>query len=140
MFCELRRCVWFFQGFDTGPNHSDGLTALLLHVSFDQSLLLEHLHRSQDSFWMEHIGGTDRGVCCGEVGRSFRSFRSLVDKAKIAIGRLLALISNQALAGWAFAVFTIANLAPRALTHHKWYRAQFPDYPPERRALIPGLW
>jgi protein-S-isoprenylcysteine O-methyltransferase Ste14 len=44
------------------------------------------------------------------------------------------------LAGLAFTVFTFANLAPRALSHHRWYRATFPDYPPERRALVPGLW
>lgn len=40
-------------------------------------------------------------------------------------------------AGLIFALFTIANLGPRALSHHKWYRATFADYPPERRALIP---
>ena len=39
----------------------------------------------------------------------------------------------------AFALFTFANLAPRAWAHHRWYRERFPDYPPERRALIPGL-
>lgn len=42
-------------------------------------------------------------------------------------------------AGLAFALFTIANLAPRALSHHRWYRNRFPDYPPRRRALIPGI-
>lgn len=42
-------------------------------------------------------------------------------------------------AGAVFAFFTIANLAPRALAHHRWYRATFPDYPPERKALLPGL-
>jgi hypothetical protein len=39
----------------------------------------------------------------------------------------------------AFALFTFANLAPRARAHLLWYRANFPDYPPERRALIPRL-
>jgi protein-S-isoprenylcysteine O-methyltransferase Ste14 len=42
-------------------------------------------------------------------------------------------------AGLAFALYTIANLAPRAVTHHRWYRSTFPDYPPERRALVPYL-
>ena len=42
-------------------------------------------------------------------------------------------------AGLAFAVYTAANLAPRALAHHRWYRDQFADYPPERRALIPHI-
>ncbi|HVP67115.1 MAG TPA: methyltransferase [Anaeromyxobacteraceae bacterium] len=41
------------------------------------------------------------------------------------------------LAGAAFAVYTAANLAPRAFAHHAWYRRQFSDYPAERRALIP---
>ncbi|HEX5819424.1 MAG TPA: DUF1295 domain-containing protein [Gemmatimonadales bacterium] len=42
-------------------------------------------------------------------------------------------------AAWAFAAFTAANLVPRAITHHKWYRATFPDYPVERRAVVPFL-
>ena len=41
------------------------------------------------------------------------------------------------LAGLSFAVWTAANLAPRALTHHRWYRERFTDYPAARRALIP---
>ena len=44
------------------------------------------------------------------------------------------------LAGASFAVFTIANLAPRAWAHHRWYQAQFPGYPAHRRALVPFLW
>ncbi len=43
-------------------------------------------------------------------------------------------------AGLAFALFSFANLAPRAVSNHRWYREQFPDYPAERRAIIPGLW
>ncbi|MCP3968739.1 MAG: DUF1295 domain-containing protein [Rhodobacteraceae bacterium] len=39
----------------------------------------------------------------------------------------------------AFAVWTAANLAPRAIAHHRWYRQTFPDYPSERKALIPFL-
>lgn len=42
-------------------------------------------------------------------------------------------------AGLIFALFTIANLFPRALAHHRWYRRHFPDYPPERKAIIPSL-
>ncbi len=46
-------------------------------------------------------------------------------------------VATWSLAGLAFAVYTTANLAPRALAHHAWYRARFPDYPRRRRALIP---
>jgi protein-S-isoprenylcysteine O-methyltransferase Ste14 len=47
-----------------------------------------------------------------------------------------------ALATWslpalAFAVWTVGNLAPRAMANHRWYKSKFPDYPPERKALVP---
>ncbi|MFN7973930.1 MAG: 3-oxo-5-alpha-steroid 4-dehydrogenase [Acidobacteriota bacterium] len=48
-------------------------------------------------------------------------------------------IATWSLAGLSFAVWTIANLLPRALAHHRWYRERFPEYPPERRALVPRL-
>lgn len=40
-------------------------------------------------------------------------------------------------AGLAFAVFTAANLVPRAVTHHRWYQRTFPEYPRRRKAIIP---
>ena len=48
-------------------------------------------------------------------------------------------IMTWSLAGLAFAVYTAANLGPRALTNHRWYHDKFPDYPKERRAIIPFL-
>jgi len=42
-------------------------------------------------------------------------------------------------AGLAFALYTVANLAPRALSHHAWYRQHFPNYPQDRKALLPLL-
>lgn len=38
-----------------------------------------------------------------------------------------------------FAAWTIANLVPRALSHHRWYREEFVDYPEKRKAVIPFL-
>lgn len=49
-------------------------------------------------------------------------------------------IAAQTLAGWAFVVFTFANLAPRAVSNLKWYREKFPEYPRERKAIIPFIW
>lgn len=49
-------------------------------------------------------------------------------------------VATWSLAGVGFAAWTIANLVPRARANHAWYRATFPDYPPERRALIPRIW
>lgn len=48
--------------------------------------------------------------------------------------------ATAAFPGVAFAVFTAANLVPRALSHHRWYRRTFADYPPSRRVLIPLVW
>lgn len=48
-------------------------------------------------------------------------------------------LATWSLPGLAFAVWTIANLLPRAVAHHRWYRTRFADYPAERRAIIPWL-
>ena len=50
------------------------------------------------------------------------------------------LVATWSLPGLAFALWTVANLVPRARAHHQWYRENFPDYPRERRALVPALW
>jgi len=49
-------------------------------------------------------------------------------------------LATWSLPGLAFAVWTFANLAPRARSHHSWYHDSFPDYPQERKALIPWIW
>jgi hypothetical protein len=48
--------------------------------------------------------------------------------------------------GWGITVtekfawmFMIANLLPRAIAHHRWYANNFPDYPKERKAIIPFI-
>ena len=46
-------------------------------------------------------------------------------------------IASWSLAGLAFALYTAANLVPRALSNHRWYKENFPDYPGDRRVLVP---
>lgn len=48
-------------------------------------------------------------------------------------------LATWSLAGLSFAVFTIANLLPRALATHRWYRETFDDYPVDRKAVLPGI-
>ena len=85
---------------------------------------LRGLRRPGESGYRVPMGGLYRWVSCpnylGEIGEWF--------------GWALATYS---LAGLGFALYTLANLGPRALANHRWYRETFPDYPPERRALIP---
>lgn len=49
-------------------------------------------------------------------------------------------ILTWSLPGLAFAFYTFANLAPRGISHHKWYKEHFEDYPSERKALIPFVY
>ena len=49
-----------------------------------------------------------------------------------------------AIAAWnapalSFAIWSICNLLPRTLNHHAWYKEYFPDYPQNRKAVIPFL-
>ena len=46
-------------------------------------------------------------------------------------------MASWSLAGLSFVLFTIANLLPRALSNHKWYKEEFVNYPEERKAIIP---
>lgn len=71
-------------------------------------------------------------------GGMFRYVSSANYMGEIILWCGWALMSFTA-AGAVFATFTIANLLPRALSHHRWYREQFPDYPADRKAIIPGL-
>ena len=48
-------------------------------------------------------------------------------------------LATWSLGGLAFFAYTAANLVPRALSHHRWYRARFEDYPANRKAVIPGV-
>ncbi len=49
-------------------------------------------------------------------------------------------ILTWSLPGLAFFVWTFANLIPRAIAHHRWYKQHFSDYPEGRKAVIPFLW
>jgi steroid 5-alpha-reductase/3-oxo-5-alpha-steroid 4-dehydrogenase 1 len=48
-------------------------------------------------------------------------------------------LATWSLPGLAFAWYSAANLVPRALSHHRYYRREFVDYPVKRKALIPFM-
>ncbi len=52
--------------------------------------------------------------------------------------------SGFALMAWnlpalSFVLWTAVNLLPRGLSHHKWYQQHFPDYPKNRKAILPFI-
>ncbi len=49
-------------------------------------------------------------------------------------------IMTWSLPGLVFAIWTAANLGPRARSNHAWYKKSFPEYPENRKTLIPFLY
>jgi 3-oxo-5-alpha-steroid 4-dehydrogenase 1 len=49
-------------------------------------------------------------------------------------------MATWSLAGLTIMLVTAANLVPRARVNHRWYREKFPEYPRERKALIPFIY
>ena len=94
----------------------------LLNQSADHRLI--RMRRANDSTYRIPRGGPFRFVTCPNY------LGEIIEWTGWAL-------ASRSPAALAFAVFTFANLAPRALAHPRWYPDQCPDYPPERRALIP---
>jgi protein-S-isoprenylcysteine O-methyltransferase Ste14 len=95
-------------------------------INRQSDAILLRLRRPGDSGYRIPEGGLFRWVSCPNY-----------------LGEIIAwlgwALASWSLAGLAFAVFTIANLAPRAVANHRWYRERFSDYPAGRRALVPFL-
>lgn len=48
-------------------------------------------------------------------------------------------LMTRSIAAWAFAFFTFCNVFPRAVSNHLWYHEHFPDYPAERKVIVPFI-
>lgn len=102
------------------------LFAIGLAITVGSDAILRQLRSASDHGYRLPRGGMFRWVSCPNY-----------------LGELLewsawALLTWSA-PGLVFALWTAANLVPRALAHHRWYRSRFPDYPPQRRAIIPFI-
>lgn len=90
----------------------------------DQALL--NLRRGGKKGYFIPYGGLFRWVSCPNF------FGEILEWTGFAI-------MTWSPAALVFALWSFFNLVPRALDHHKWYKATFPDYPPRRMAIIPFL-
>ena len=101
------------------------LAGLALNLHADNTLM--HLRRPGETSYSIPQGGGFRLVSCPNY-----------------LGEILEwlgwAIATWSLGGLAFMLFTVANLAPRARSNHRWYVDTFDDYPAKRRALIPGVY
>ena len=100
------------------------ITGFLIHVDADRTI--RKLRRK---------GETGYGI---PRGRLFRWVSSPHYLGEIIQWTGWAILT-WSLAGVAFALFTFCNLAPRAISNHRWYHETFDAYPPDRKALIPGV-
>lgn len=88
--------------------------------------VLFHLRKPGETGYKIPHGGLYRFVSCPNY------FGEILEWVGFAI-------ASWSPAGLVFAVWTVANLLPRAVAHHRWYRETFPEYPGGRKALIPYL-
>ena len=97
---------------------------LIVHVMADHQLRV-----------LRRASGGARGLPRGALFR-FLSCPNYFGEIVEWLGFALATWSPS---GLIFALWTAANLVPRAIHHHRWYRSTFADYPASRRAVVPFL-
>lgn len=100
------------------------ITGFIINQDSDNRLL--KLRKKGDTGYYIPRGGLFKWVSCPNF------FGEIVEWTGYAI-------MAWSLPAFAFMVWTIANLVPRALNHHDWYHEKFEDYPSERKAVIPHV-
>ena len=114
--------------FDTNLRIVIGAVVFLAGFIINQyhDTLLINLRKGENAGYKIPYGGLFRFVSCP----------NFLGEIITWLGFFIVTLSLPALA---FLVWTMANLIPRALDHHKWYRSQFPEYPAKRKAVFPFL-
>jgi 3-oxo-5-alpha-steroid 4-dehydrogenase 1 len=97
-----------------------------LAINLQSDNILIHLRKPGESGYMIPRGGLFDLISCPN------HFSEILEWCGFALMTL-------SLSGLAFAIWTFVNLIPRAIHHHRWYKATFPDYPKERKAIVPFL-
>jgi 3-oxo-5-alpha-steroid 4-dehydrogenase 1 len=99
------------------------ITGMIINMRADEKLI--HLRKNGNGYQIPK-GGLYNFISCPNF------FGEMIEWAGFAL-------LCWSLPALSFFVWTAANLIPRALAHHKWYRKQFADYPAARKAVIPFL-
>lgn len=114
----------FFTAWTTWAGLAIFLTGAAINIQSDSILL--NLRKGSETGYKIPFGGFFRFISCPN------HFGEMVEWSGFAL-------MCWSLPGISFAVWTIANLLPRALDHHKWYLSHFDQYPKERKAVIPAI-
>lgn len=97
-----------------------------LFINWKADNMLIHLRKPNETGYKIPSGWLFEKISCPNL------FGELIEWAGFAI-----LCWN--LPAITFFIWTAANLIPRALSHHKWYKEKFNEYPLTRKAIIPFL-
>jgi 3-oxo-5-alpha-steroid 4-dehydrogenase 1 len=100
------------------------LAGMIINITSDEKLI--HLRKKSDYGYMIPYGGLFNYVSCPNF------FGEIIEWTGYAI-------LCWSLPSLSFLVWTMCNLIPRALDHHKWYKDHFTEYPQERKAVFPYL-
>lgn len=100
------------------------VTGVVINNWSDDILL--HLRKPGETGYKIPVGGLFKYISCPN------HFGEMVEWLGFAV-----MVGS--IPAWSFAVWTVVNLTPRALDHHKWYSEKFADYPKERKAVIPFI-
>ena len=88
--------------------------------------ILRNLRKPGETGYKIPFGGAFDFVTCGNYFGEFLEWTGF------------AIAGNNG-GGYAFAMFTFANLFPRAVQTHHWYQKKFDNYPKNRKIFIPFL-
>ncbi len=97
---------------------------MAINVSSDEKLI--HLRKNKHNGYQIPRGGLFERISCPNF------LGEIVEWGGYAL-------LCWSLPAFSFFIWTFCNLVPRALSHHRWYRSYFPEYPRERKAVFPYI-
>lgn len=100
------------------------VVGLIINIHSDS--ILRNLRKPNETGYKIPTGGIYNYVSCGNY------FGEILEWFGYAL-------ACNSIAGLAFFILTVANIGPRAIEYHRWYKKKFVDYPKSRKALIPFL-
>ncbi|MDX9903392.1 MAG: DUF1295 domain-containing protein [Bacteroidales bacterium] len=100
------------------------LTGMVINITSDEKLI--HLRKNRSNGYRIPQGGLFEKVSCPNF------MGEIIEWGGYAI-------LCWSLPAFSFFVWTFCNLVPRGLSHHRWYKNYFPDYPAERKAVFPYI-
>jgi len=97
-----------------------------LGINIHSDNVLRNLRRQADTKYKIPYGGLFRWVSCPNYLGEVMEWTGWA-------------LLTWSFAGFSFAIWTLGNLIPRAIHNHQWYKSTFPDYPKNRKAIIPFI-